>query len=244
MTKRISFESEDTLDGAKKKLKVKRRYMALEDKDYCYIDNIDLIPGDVIYLEKDDEVPCDGVILEGECIIGNSMVNGSINEINKKALDNNSYNFNYEQNNESILFHGSRLLNTYSKLENNSILVLVLNTGSNTFKANQLANIRYLFIRNNKYNEIYTLFCGKKYTLFFLGIILFIFGFVGSLIIFYMKFKGEFDIRLIYLLLNIFSRCFFLSFISFFTVFFFFFFIYLYYEIFFLFIFLFFFINF
>ena len=212
MTKRLSFESEDTLDGAKKKLKVKRRYMALEDKDYCYIDNIDLIPGDVIYLEKDDEVPCDGVILEGECIIGNSMVNGSINEINKKALDNNSYNFNYEQNNESILFHGSRLLNTYSKLENNSILVLVLNTGSNTFKANQLANIRYLFIRNNKYNEIYNLFCGKKYTLFFLGIILFVFGFVGSLIIFYMKFKGEFDIRLIYLLLNIFSRCFFPSF--------------------------------
>ena len=44
MTKRLSFESEDTLDGAKKKLKVKRRYMALEDKDYCYIDNIDLIP--------------------------------------------------------------------------------------------------------------------------------------------------------------------------------------------------------
>ena len=58
MTKRLSFESEDTLDGAKKKLKVKRRYMALEDKDYCYIDNIDLIPGDIIYLTKDDEVPC------------------------------------------------------------------------------------------------------------------------------------------------------------------------------------------
>ena len=122
--------------------------MAEENKDFCFINNIDLIPGDLIYLTKGDDVPCDGVILEGECIIGNSMVNGSINEINKKALDNNSNNFNYEQNNQSILFHGSKLIKTYSKLENNSILVLALNTGSNSFKANQLSNIRYLFKRN------------------------------------------------------------------------------------------------
>ena len=62
--------------------------MAEENKDFCFINNIDLIPGDLIYLTKGEDVPCDGVILEGECIIGNSMVNGSINEINKKALDN------------------------------------------------------------------------------------------------------------------------------------------------------------
>ena len=162
INKTLSFDRDDTLDGAKKQIKVKRRYMAEENSDYCYIDNIDLIPGDIIYLTKDDDVPCDGVILEGECILGNSMVNGSIHEINKKALDNNSFNFNYELNNPSILFHGSRLIKTYSKLENNSILILALNTGSNTFKANQLANIRYLFRRNKSYNEIYSKFCGKK----------------------------------------------------------------------------------
>ena len=114
INKRLSFDEEDTLDGAKKQIKVKRRYMAEENKDFCFINNIDLIPGDLIYLTKGDDVPCDGVILEGECIIGNSMVNGSINEINKKALDNNSNNFNYEQNNQSILFHGSKLIKTYS----------------------------------------------------------------------------------------------------------------------------------
>ena len=211
INKRLYFDEEDTLDGAKKQIKVKRRYMAQENKDFCYINNIDLIPGDLIYLTKGDEVPCDGVILEGECIIGNSMVNGSINEINKKALDNNSNNFNYEQNNQSILFHGSKLIKTYSKLENNSILVLALNTGSNSFKANQLSNIRYLFKRNKSYSEIYSMFCGKKNTLFFHGLALFIIGSAVSLI-YFKKFNDGFNIELINLILNILSRSFFPSF--------------------------------
>ena len=212
INKRLSFDEEDTLDGAKKQIKVKRRYMAQENKDFCYINNIDLIPGDLIYLTKGDDIPCDGVILEGECILGNSMVNGSINEINKKALDNNSYNFNYEQNNQSILFHGSKLIKTYSKLENNSILVLAINTGSNTFKANQLSNIRYLFKRNKSYKEIYSMFCGKKNTLFFHGLALFVIGTVVSITIFFKKFNDGFNIELINLILNILSRSFFPSF--------------------------------
>ena len=212
INKGLSFDEEDTLDGAKKQIKVKRRYMAQENKDFCYINNIDLIPGDLIYLTKGDDIPCDGVILEGECILGNSMVNGSINEINKKALDNNSYNFNYEQNNQSILFHGSKLIKTYSKLENNSILVLAINTGSNTFKANQLSNIRYLFKRNKSYKEIYSMFCGKKNTLFFHGLALFVIGTVVSITIFFKKFNDGFNIELINLILNILSRSFFPSF--------------------------------
>ena len=209
---RFSLDQEKTLDGDKKKIKVKRRYMSIEDKDYCYINNIDLIPGDLIYLTKGDDVPCDGIILEGECIIGNSMVNGSINEINKKALDNNSFNFNYELNNPSILFHGSSIIKTYSKLENNSILLLAINTGSNTFKANQLSNVRYLFNRNNSYNEIYSKFCGKKNTLFFHGLSLFILGSIAALLIFFFKLKTGFNMRIIDLILNITSRSFFPSF--------------------------------
>ena len=208
----FSLEGEETLDGAKKQIKVKRRYMSQENKDYCYINYIDLLPGDLIYLTKDDDVPCDGVILEGECIIGNSMVNGNIHEINKKALDNNSYNFNYKQNNPSIIFHGSRLIKTFSKLENNSILVLALNTGSNTYKANQFANIRYLFKRNKSYIEIYSKFCGKKNTLFFHGLGTFIIGSIVSVIIFFLKYNNGFNIRIIDLILNILARSFFPSF--------------------------------
>ena len=209
----FSLECDETLEPANKQLKVKRRYMSQqENKDYCYINFVDLIPGDLIYLTKGDEVPCDGIILEGECLIGNSMVNGSINEMFKKALDNNSFNFDYEINNPSILFHGSKIIKTYSKLENNSILLLAINTGSNTYKANQLSNIRYLFKRNKSYNEIYSKFCGKKNTLFFHGLSLFLLGSAISLIIFFLKYKEGFNMRIIDLILNILSRSFFPSF--------------------------------
>ena len=209
----FSLECDETLDPANKQLKVKRRYMSQqENKDFCYINLVDLLPGDLIYLTKGDEVPCDGVILEGECLIGNSMVNGSINEMFKKALDNNSFNFNYEINNPSILFHGSIIIKTYSKLENDSILLLAINTGSNTYKANQLSNIRYLFKRNKSYDEIYSKFCGKKNTLFFHGLSLFLLGSAISLIIFFLKFNNESNKRIIDLILNILSRSFFPSF--------------------------------
>ena len=210
--KNLLLEEEDTLDGAKKQIKVKRRYLHQENMNYCYINNIDLVPGDIIYLTKGEEVPCDGIILEGECILGNSMVNGSINEINKKALDNNNYNFNYEQNNPNILFHGSKLIETYSKLEKNSILVLALNTGSNTFKANQLANIRYLFKRNKQYSEIYSKFCGQKKTLFFHGLFLFILGSIYATLVDYFILQMGFNVWLVNIILNILSRSFFPSF--------------------------------
>ena len=64
--------------------------MCEENDDYCYINNIDLLPGDIIYLKKEESAPCDGIILEGECIVSLSEVNGTISELRKKELDNNS----------------------------------------------------------------------------------------------------------------------------------------------------------
>ena len=89
--------------------------MCEENNDYCYINNIDLLPGDLIYLKKDENVPCDGIILEGECLVDLSNVNGSISELKKKELDNNSNQFNYRANKNSILYHGSKILRTFSQ---------------------------------------------------------------------------------------------------------------------------------
>jgi hypothetical protein len=76
--KSFSLDDESTLDGEKKQIKVRRKYMADKNKEYCYINNIDLLPGDLIYLKKGEYLPCDGIILEGECIINLSSVNGKI----------------------------------------------------------------------------------------------------------------------------------------------------------------------
>ena len=210
--KRLSLDDESTLDGEKKQIKVRRKYMADKNKEYCYINNIDLLPGDLIYLKKGEYLPCDGIILEGECIINLSSVNGRICEVKKKALENNIYQFNYKSNKNSILYHGTKILKSYSKLENNSILLLCINTGGNTYKANQLANINYLFSRNKKYKEIYSKFCGKKFSLFCHGLFLFIFSSISIfLITFFMKnknLKETFNKNLIYIILSFLSRSF------------------------------------
>lgn len=214
--KKLQLDDEPTLDGEKKQIKVRRKYMADKNKEYCYINNIDLLPGDLIYLKKGELTPCDGIILEGECIINLSSVKGKICEVKKKALENNIYQFNYKSNKYSILYHGTKILKSYSKLENNYLLLLCINTGGNTYKANQLANINYLFSRNKKYKEIYSNFCGKKFTLFCHGLFLFIISSITIfLITFFMKNKNlqkTFDINLIFLIVSFFSRSFIPSF--------------------------------
>ena len=210
--KKLSLDDEYTLDGEKKQIKVRRKYMADKNKEYCYINNIDLLPGDLIYLKRGELSPCDGIILEGECIINLSGVNGKICEVKKKALENNIYQFNYKSNKSSILYHGTKILKSYSKLENNYILLLCINTGGNTYKANQLANINYIFNRNKKYKEIYSKLCGKKYTLFCHGLFLLIFSsIIVFLISFYKKNKNlqkAFNKDMIFIILSFLSRSF------------------------------------
>ena len=62
----------------KKKIKVKRKSKLINNSDVFYeIKNCDLLPGDIIYLKSNDLVPCDCLILEGECIVNESNLNGS-----------------------------------------------------------------------------------------------------------------------------------------------------------------------
>ena len=213
LIKKTSLKSEPTLEGENKKIRVKRKYMCEENNDYCYINNIDLLPGDIIYLKKDENVPCDGIILEGECIVNLSDVNGSISELRKKELDNNTNQFNYRANKNSILYHGSKILRSFSKLENNSILLLCINTGVNTYKANQLLNTTYLFEKNKTYYEIYSNFCGKKKKLFIHCLFIFIVSTFAITIIFFFleankQFKNIFKKDLFILILGFLSQCF------------------------------------
>ena len=217
LIKRTTLKREYTLEGEKKQLKVKRKYMSEENNDYCYINNIDLLPGDLIYLKKDENVPCDGIILEGECIIDLSDVNGSMAEFRKKELDNNTNQFNYRANKNSILYHGSKILKSFSKLENNSILLLCINTGTNTYKANQLLNVLYIFKKNKNYSEIYSYFCGKKNVLLIHCICIFIVSTIGIIILYFFieankEFKKIFNKDLFVLILTIISKCFIPSF--------------------------------
>ena len=152
------YPKEYTLDGEENKLKVKRRHKLTNNKFYYEIKNCDLLVGDILYLKSNDFVPCDCLILEGECIISESNLTGKFNNMKKTSLENNNEPFNYKLNKNKILYHGMKIIKTYSKLNEGYISVLCINIGPNTFKANQLSNILYMLERKKSYKEMYTLF--------------------------------------------------------------------------------------
>ena len=171
------YPKEYTLDGEENKLKVKRRHKITNNTEFYYeIKNCDLLPGDILYLKTNDFVPCDCLILEGECIISESGLTGRLNSIKKTSLENNNEQFNYKLNHNKILYHGVKIIKTYSKLNEGYISALCINIGPNTFKANQLSNILYLLERKKSYKEMYSFLGGHRKNLIIISAIIFTFS--------------------------------------------------------------------
>ena len=185
------YKKEYTLDGETSKLKVNRRYLLKENnKFYAEINNEDLLPGDIIYLKCNDYVPCDCILIEGECIVNESDLNGSLNIFKKKSLENDNTQFNYKINNINILFHGMKIIKTFSRLNNRFISALCINTGPNTYKANQYSNILYYLERKKEYNLVYHFFGNRKKIILIYMIIVFILSFAfGFFCFFYFNLK-------------------------------------------------------
>jgi len=178
ITKRVVYDiysKEYTLDGEKYKLKVKRKHKLIQDSNFYYeIKNCDLLPGDVIFLKENDLVPCDCLILEGECIVNESNSTGSLDIFKKTSLENSNEQFSYEMNKISILYHGMKIIKTFSKSNEGYISVLCINTGPNTYKANQYSNVLYLLERKKEYREMYELFGEKRKQMLIWIIIIFL----------------------------------------------------------------------
>ena len=168
------YKRENSLDGNEIKLKVKRKNK-LGDNNFnsTEIKNIDLLPGDILFLKTNDYVPCDCLILEGECIVNQSHLTGSFDMLKKTSLQNNNEQFDYKLNKNSILYHGMKIIKIHSKSNQGYISVLCINIGSNTFKANQFSNILYLFERKKEYKQMYELFGEKRKHILFIMILIF-----------------------------------------------------------------------
>ena len=166
------YQKNYTIDG-KDTLKVRRKHLIKDDNLFAEIKNVELLPGDIVLLKSNDIVPCDCLILEGECIANQSNSTGSLDIFRKIPLKNNNDMFNYKLNNICILFHGMKIMKTFSKLKEGYISVLCINTGPNTFKANQYSNILYLSERIKNYKMTYTFFGGERKTTFIITICIF-----------------------------------------------------------------------
>ena len=180
-----SYEKEYTLDGEKKKLKVKRKHMIDNNSNFYYeIKNCDLLPGDIIFLKSNDFAPCDCLILEGQCVVNENNLTGSLDIFKKKYLENNNEKFNYKLNKINILYHGMKIVKTFSKTNQGYISALCINTGPNTYKANKYSNILNLLERKKEYKEMYNIFGEGRGKIIFIMISIFFFSILLGL--FYM----------------------------------------------------------
>ena len=157
------YNNEFTLDGNKRKIKVKRKYLLNDSEEfYAEINPEKLLPGDIIFLKENDFVPCDCIIIEGECYASESNLTGKLDISNKTSISDDENLFNYKENNINILYHGMKIVKTFSKINNNYISALCINIGPNTYKANQFSNIFYFLERKKEYNYVYNLFGERK----------------------------------------------------------------------------------
>ncbi len=143
------YNGDNSLDGKRdmKKYKVIRKNLKQSQGKFCYIFNREILPGDILLLREGDIIPCDGVILEGECILNINYLLGNTDQILKSSLDHNNNYFNYIENKKSLILHGMKIVKIYNKNTSKEITVLVINTGPNTFKANFFS---YLLIKQDK----------------------------------------------------------------------------------------------
>ena len=187
------YEKEFTLDGNQKKLKVKRKYLIEDENFYIEINNEDLLPGDIIYLKANDSVPCDCILIEGECLVSESSLTGNLDVFKKTPLENNNETFNYKINRINILFHGMKIIKIFSKSNKGFISVLCINIGPNTYKSNQFSNILYIFERKKEYNNVYSYFGNRKKIVFIYMASSFILSFLLS-VFYYLTFMRELEI--------------------------------------------------
>lgn len=145
----------------------------------------DLVPGEVYELPKGGDfgnniIPCDSLIIQGNALVNESIITGETHPVCKSALLRTNNIFNSQTCQNSILYSGTKIIQSYMNhnlnKDNNSPKALVIGTSFMTKKGRNLRSILYKDnnINKNKFNED-----KNKYI-----IALFIYSFFGSLFVF------------------------------------------------------------
>jgi len=111
-----------------------------DNDDTFYSDNLIntestlIIPGDVIVIDEGvNAAPCDCVLISGEVLMNESMLNGESTPIPKFPIVNKQDLFNFKDGKRHILFEGTKVLES-KPTEHKYVLAIALRTGFTTLK--------------------------------------------------------------------------------------------------------------
>ncbi|RLN72762.1 hypothetical protein BBJ28_00006295 [Nothophytophthora sp. Chile5] len=146
LAKRSMFSSVVKMTHYVSEVTVKR------DGDWTTVKSSDLVPGDLVRVTENWELPCDLVIVKGSTVCDESMLTGESMPVQKFPLpDDSNDEYNAEGNGKKYtLFSGTK---TLASGRNEEILAIVQATGAHTSRGQLVQAILYPAPIRFKYDE-------------------------------------------------------------------------------------------
>ncbi|EEQ36531.1 hypothetical protein CLUG_00654 [Clavispora lusitaniae ATCC 42720] len=142
------FETKATVRRLKEMSKFSCDIRAWRNGFWTQIDSNDLVPGDVFEVDPSMSlVPCDALLINGECVVNESMLTGESVPVSKISAtrDTVSYlseNFTHPVLSKSFLYNGTKLLKMKSS-NDEPVLAMVLKIGFNTTKGSLVRSMLF-----------------------------------------------------------------------------------------------------
>ena len=112
------------------------------------INSQELVPGDILRISDDLVFPCDLIVLEGSCLVVESVITGESIPVSKHSLSRNKEKFDLKKHNSSILYSGTHCLKT-----KNNPVALVYRTGFLSFKGQILKEVVFQKVKRISFTE-------------------------------------------------------------------------------------------
>lgn len=142
------IETKSTIKRLQEMSKFSCDIRAWRNEFWTQIDSNDLVPGDVFEVDPSMTVlPCDALLVNGECVVNESMLTGESVPVSKISATNETVkylteNFTHPVLAKSFLYNGTKLLKMKSS-NDEPVLAMVLKTGFNTTKGSLIRSMLF-----------------------------------------------------------------------------------------------------
>lgn len=83
-----------------------------EEKDLKNVSSVELVPGDIVEITDDCLMPCDLILLSGQCIMNEAMLTGESIPVIKQTLPDTNDVYNMVKDSKFTLFGGTHVIQT------------------------------------------------------------------------------------------------------------------------------------
>ncbi|PJF16731.1 Cation-transporting ATPase [Paramicrosporidium saccamoebae] len=147
------FETKQNFDKMRKMARFTCSVKAYRNRTTVSVSSEDLVPGDILLLDNEiDNIPCDGVLVNGDAVVDESMLTGETVPVSKTDITDDVYSAIYNgtraEDPRYCVYSGTKLLRSRPRHGKPSML-LVTRTGFFTAKGTLIQSI--LFPRPNNF---------------------------------------------------------------------------------------------